>query len=296
MYSVLVPVYNWDIEKLAICLSHQISKLTINIEVIFFDDFSSNQELLYKNELLIEQLGFKFYKSSVNNGIAHTLNLLAKSSKYEWLIYLDADIIPVQQNFIDFYIHLNKNRNKIYCGGLLYETNKPKKGVLRWKYGRKYEVQTTQYANQNPYLNFKACNFFVHKSILSKHLFTSNNDNYYAAVDTLFGLKLKNTNVSIEFVDNRVYHLGLDSNEEYLNKAKLYVKSIVKSYKDKQVDMKSIRLIEFYERQNSFKIKVYSLLFSFTKPIIYMNLLSRYPSIYLFQFFKLGYFIEEMET
>ena len=293
MISILIPVYNWDIKNLAQILSDQLSDLNINSEVIFYDDCSTDLALTEINKNVVEKLDFNYVLSSQNRGIAEALNYLATLAKYDWLIYLDADVLPIKSDFLKNYIEQITDEIKVFCGGLYYSELQPKEGILRWKYGKKYEVQTVEKANENPYLNFKACNFLIHRMVIQEYPFVSNNGKEYAAIDTLFGLKLENTPIKIEFIENRVYHLGLETNEIYLKKVENYVKSISKSFQINP-ELDSVRLVRFYKHKHKILLKTYAYIFKYSKPLIIRNLLSNNSFLFLLQFYKLGLFIVEL--
>ncbi|MGV0925301.1 glycosyltransferase family 2 protein [Empedobacter tilapiae] len=294
MISILIPIYNWNITDLALRLSQQIFAINTEIEVIFYDDCSTDKLLIEINRNVVKKYGFNYISSIQNRGIADALNYLESLAKYDWLLYLDADVFPVQNDFIFNYLSVIGKQNRIYCGGILYQNKEPSEGTLRWRYGRKYEVQTKEIANENPYLNFKACNFLVHKVVIQCYPFESNNGKEYAAVDTLFGLKLKNTSIEIEFIENRVYHLGLETNEIYVGKACFYAKSIAKEF-IRKTELDGIRLVSFYKKQPLFLLNIYGWVYRNFKTKITQNLVSNNPSLTLFQFYKFGLFLEELK-
>lgn len=294
MISILVPIYNWDIRDLADELNRQISELETEIEVIFYDDFSSNKSQIKENEVYVNQFGFKFYASQENRGIANALNFVSTLAKYDWLIYLDADVLPVKTDFLKIYTQLTKNKNEVFCGGLLYQDKEPSEGILRWKYGRKYEVQTTEEANKNPYLNFKTCNFLIHKSILQKNKFKSDK-NLYGGIDTLFGLSLKNIKINVFFIENRVYHLGLESNQSFLDKTDLAIDSMIRLYENQENITENTRLVDFYLTLKKYKlVYLFKTLFKIIRPFMYRNLISNNPSINVFQLYKLDSLLNKM--
>lgn len=287
MISILIPIYNWNISDLVTELNRQITTLEIEVEVIFYDDFSTDKNKVAINETVINQFGFKFVKSLQNRGIADALNFLSTLATYDWLIYLDADVIPVKSNFIKTYLHLIKDQNKVLCGGLLYQENKPIEGILRWKYGRKYEVQTTEEANENPFLNFKTCNFLIHKSVLEKTQFKSEN-NLYGGIDTLFGLSLKKKKIEVVFIENRVYHYGLEDSVSFLRKTDLAVDSMIRLYENQDFSNENTRLVDCYLLLKKYKLAgLFKFFLEVLQPFMNKNLKSDNPSIYIFQFYKL---------
>lgn len=294
MISILVPVYNYDIRDLASELNNQISVLDTKIEVVFYDDFSTKKNIIETNKNTANQFGFTFHTSDRNRGIAEALNYLSTLANYKWLIYLDSDVIPIQSNFLETYLSFINDQNKVFCGGLLYQKDKPKTGILRWEYGQKYEVQTLEQANENPYLNFKTCNFLIHKSILEKTHFKSEN-NLYGGVDTLFGLNLKKNNIEVVFIENRVYHYGLEDNVSFLKKTDLAIDSMIRLYENQDFINENTRLVDCYLMLKKYKVANLSNVFlRIFQPFMYRNLVSKKPSINIFQLYKLHLLLNKM--
>jgi glycosyltransferase involved in cell wall biosynthesis len=296
MISILVPVYNYDISNLANELNCQITALNTEIEVVFYDDCSTDVTKVELNESVASRFGFRYFKSTQNKGIAEALNFLSTLAKYDWLIFLDADVIPKSPNFIKTYSEVLGDQKKVFCGGLLYQDEIPEKGILRWKYGRKYEVQSIEQANKNSYQNFKGCNFFLHKSVFGHSKFIAKND-LYGAIDTSFGIRLKNKNITIEFIENRVYHLGLEDNQTYIDKTNLVIESFFDQLKTNQFDeISSTKLIKTYLFLKQYKLHhlVYLTLSVFQKKIL-KNLLSKNPSTNLFQLYKLFLLLHKLK-
>lgn len=288
MISVLVPVYNWDIERLALMLNEQCLDLGIETEIIFLDDCSSQVHLSQSNQKITTSLGFKYIISEQNKGIAFTLNQLAHLASHNHLIFIDSDVLPVHSNFLAYYSQLSL-QNRVYCGGLLYQSEKPIIGSLRWKYGNKNEVQDLAEANKNPYLNFKGCNFCCEKTTILKIPFITNVSTY-SPVDTLFGLNLKSNSIEVVFVENRVYHLGLENNEDFLNKTEVLLNGFVSLGRIYPEIIQNSKLFNLYSKLDQLKLIFFIRYgFYFLKPFIKKNLLSKNPSTILFQVYKLGY-------
>ena len=75
----------------------------INYEIICIDDgsFSSKNEINQKINLLTNA---KFIESKKNLGRIKNRILLAEKSQYDWLLYIDVDTIPKNEDFLANYI------------------------------------------------------------------------------------------------------------------------------------------------------------------------------------------------
>lgn len=120
MLSILIPVYNYDVFALVETLYKQTLECHIPFEIICLDDAS--QEFAIENQRinLFENVSYSILEKNI--GRSAIRNLLAEKAVYENLLFLDADTIPVHDNFISNYI--SEIKNKAVFGGLLYEKKK----------------------------------------------------------------------------------------------------------------------------------------------------------------------------
>ena len=99
MISILVPCYNYNAYPLVCGLEKQALMLNINFEIICIDDgsFSSKNEINQKINLLTNS---KFLESKKNLGRINNRLLLAEKSQYNWLLFIDVDTLPNNENFL----------------------------------------------------------------------------------------------------------------------------------------------------------------------------------------------------
>jgi len=90
MLSILIPIYNEDITKLVKDLAYQCNRQKIDFEIICFDD-ASKQRYKDKNEVLRSVFRVNYVELSENLGRAKIRNWLAKSARFEHLMFLDGD-------------------------------------------------------------------------------------------------------------------------------------------------------------------------------------------------------------
>jgi glycosyltransferase involved in cell wall biosynthesis len=139
MLSVLIPTYNYNIVPLVTEIHKQCTHCNIPFEVIVFDDASK----LYHSENdsinSIKNCTYRILEKNI--GRSAIRNLLSKTAQFEHLLFLDADVIPVNNDFITNYIKEINGREKVVYGGILYQKERPKKeDLLRWVYGVKREA------------------------------------------------------------------------------------------------------------------------------------------------------------
>ena len=144
MLSILVPTYNYDLSDLLTELKAQLESVETTLEVLICDDASSNAQVAAKNEQLARQFDFEYLVNESNLGRTTTRNKLAEAAKYEWLMFLDADVLPVKTDFVKLYLATLSQPCHVIAGGIAYTQSPPTdtKQRLRWNYGHKKEVKS----------------------------------------------------------------------------------------------------------------------------------------------------------
>ncbi len=288
MISVLIPTYNYNITNLVTKIHTQLTKSKLQFEIIVLDDASNDKNSTVKNQE-IKNLEYCFYsENNKNRGRTVTRNLLANSAKYNWLLFLDADVLPKHKDFIDKF-QLKKNRTyQVIYGGVCYYNKKPKNDTfLRWKYGKEREAKTVSERLKEPH-------FIISQNLLiQKEVFLTMNtiqtNNY--GLDILFSNNLKENNISIKHINNPVYHLGLENNFIFLKKSLEAVKTTYILEKKGLLSSTLRPLQKAYINLKNYGL-VY-LFYTFTNlfsKLIINNLKSKNPSLFLFDIFKLNYF------
>lgn len=290
MLSILIPTYNYSIVELATKVHKQAISASIPFEIIVIDDASTHQNIVINNKSITELEYCEYFINEKNLGRTETRNLLAKKASFNILLFLDADVIPKYNDFIKrFDLLKNKDCDVIY-GGVCYHHEKPKKEqLLRWKYGHKKETKTVEDRLLNPYTIVSS------SLVIKKSVFYKNNtlkSNTYG-LDILFSGNLFRNKVQVKHIDNPVYHLGLENSSSFIKKSKEAVKSTYLLEENKQIDNNVRPLQKSYLFLKKWKLD--KLTAVFLKPFINLietNLLSNHPSMFLFDLYRLNYFIE----
>ena len=286
MLSVLIPVYNWDVTDLANELHKQSQLLNVPFEVMVVDDFSTNPATKKANaEIHLEN--FKLIELEKNVGNAEARNILARNAKFDWLLFLDSDMIPVHSDFVKLYWNqIQQDDFDIMSGGILYQKNVAPEFKLKWLHGTKTEEQID---NKDPYLEIRGNNFLVRKEIFLQNPFGGLPENY-GYVDTHFGLKLKQSQARVKIIDNPCYHLGLETNETFVKKYRKSVKNAFWLYHHYPEMADNLRLIQSYKKVKKLRLnKPIELFFNVFENLMLRNLHSENPSLFVFQLYKLGY-------
>ncbi len=290
MISILIPVYNYNISNLITELNFQLSTVNIKYEIICVDDAS--EKYLNENRENSNMPNFTFISLKTNIGRSKIRNLLVKESKFDWLLFLDADVLPESKNFINNYIDfIRKNSIRVCCGGIVYQKNKPESNkLLRWVYGKNREEIDFNTRNSNLYRYFFAANILIHKSIFHKIIFNETIIKY-GYEDVLFAHELGYFGIAVIHINNPIIHMGIEENEVFLNKTKEALVNLYYLNSENIIRSDSIRILKFFNKLKPLKLHLLlSFFYSHFYKILEYNLKSRKPSVLIFDIYKLSYF------
>lgn len=287
MLSILIPVYNYDAHLLVKELHKQCIEAAIDFEILCQDDASVS----FKEEnQKINDLPFcNYYLSNKNSGRTSTRNKLAGKAIYNWLLFLDADVIPVNPNFIFKYIAYLNSEFKIILGGLGYQINTPQtNNEFRYKYGKKREEKSALERNINPYQYICSGNFMIQKSIFLDTNFREER-NYYG-MDVFFSYQLLIKKIKVLHIENPVYHLGLETNEIFFEKSLKAVESRKQFLINCPEIEKISPLIKKYKTIKQYRLlPTVILFFKIFEPFLKRRILSKKPNLFFFDIYRLGY-------
>lgn len=293
MLSILIPIYNYDARNLVQTLHAQATKANINFEILLLDDASENTELRQDNQILKSMPFVSLLELPTKAGRSVARNFLAGQAKYDHLLFLDCDSEPVDDLYIQRYIPYCKEKEIVVCGGTAYKKELPQKDCyLRWVYGTKCETTGAAERSLKPNSRFSTFNFFISKELFWSIRFNEMLKNY-GHEDTLFGLELRKRHISITHIDNPLYHLGIDTNKEYLNKTRQGVenlKILLDQYEDKEFLISDIRLLKYYhvlERTHTVWLAAF-FYYTFRKSME-ANFNGKKPNLTLFNLYKISY-------
>ena len=290
--SLLIPCYNWNISNFinklhVLC----VEELRLNeFEIICIEDGSSNY---FSNEAVKDLKNVKYEILKTNIGRSAVRNLLAKKAKFEWLLFIDCDSKIATKDFIWNYLRaiylraelqlgsklkLYLENETVYYGETLYE-KKETKNTLHQKYGNKIESKRKKDV-------FSSHHFLIHKSAFKQKQFDENITSY-GYEDILFQIKHE---CYFQHINNPLYHIGLKSNENFIKDCETGLKNLLQYTKNKNVIQK-IKILRHWSKLRSLGlITAIVFIFNMFKSLILKNLLSKNPSLFLLQFYKLGFF------
>jgi glycosyltransferase involved in cell wall biosynthesis len=282
MLSILIPIYNYSVAALVTELHRQAMQESVKFEIIAIEDGSIK---LFAENKTLEDLHFVRYSVLPQNiGRAAIRNKLACMALYENLLFIDCDATIDNSEYIKNYLPF-LNKNEVVVGGIkqMPQSMLPANTTLRLKYGMNREQKID---------HFTTFNFLVPKNIFEKIHFDETISGY-GYEDTLFGYELNMRQIPIRYIKNKLVHTGIDENAVFLKKVEHGIKNLYMLYVSGKYPFlcKTSKILKtFTQIKRLHLIKIFRALERSLHCIIRKNLLSKNPSLFLFDIYKLGVF------
>ena len=279
MLSILIPTYNYNVVSLVEELYNQCINCKTQFEILVYDD-GSKSDINSINNSINDLYNCTFIELPNNIGRSAIRNLLGENAKYEDLIFVDAGTLPKEKDFIKKYLSI-KNE-KVICGGMTYLKKTPSNQYrLRWVYTKNREQKA-----------LCSSNFFIKKKILTTYPFDERITKY-GYEDVLFFSNLKSNNISIFSFENSVIHNSDDNTYSYLKKTEDAIKNLLALIEQGKLGKEQSDIFKYYLYFEKIKIvKIVTKVFNALKKVIILNLNSNYPSLFLFDMYRLCYFCQ----
>ena len=289
MISILIPVYNYVVIDLVDALKTQTINNSFEYEIICLDDCSTDESTLKINRSILQDNQSKFFYNKANLGRTKSRTILAQKAKYDWLLFLDADVLPTSKEFLSNYFNSISRDFECICGGISYEeSSKNINTQLRWKYGKEREEKSASFRMTNPYNYLLSGNMLIKKEVFLKYNF-SENENLYG-MDVFFGYQLFRNQVKLNHIDNPVLHLGLENNQKFFDKSL----EAAKNRKDFLINEPKIEevnsLLKHYKTLKKYRlISIVNFFFNVSKPVLKHFIFKKNPNLFCFDLYRLGY-------
>lgn len=217
--SVCVPVYRCDVSALMDALAA--CRLSALVEIIFYDDGSGDTEML---TTLMSRAGHtnmavRIVAGALNRGRSAARNAATRHARGEWILLLDADMMPDGPRFLEAYFDAVEaaKRPAVIVGGYSLTTapHTSATDLHRWQATTSECVDAARRAEAPGRFVFSS-NVLVHRDVLASCPF----DEAFAGwgwEDTDWGLRLEKQ-FPVIHIDNTATHLGLDSDAALMAK------------------------------------------------------------------------------
>jgi hypothetical protein len=277
MLSILIPSYNYNAVSLVKDLYNQCNYCDINYEILVYDDGSKSHHNL-KNTTINNLNNCSFEELPSNIGRSQIRNKLAKDAKFKHLLFLDCDVLPEHKHFIKNY--LQYLTFDVVYGGLSNDAKPPKKPYkLRWLYTKEREQKS-----------MCSSNFFIKKKIMLNNLFDESILKY-GYEDVIFFKSLENNKITITPIKNSVIHFGNEKSKVYIGKIETSLENLSYLFEKNKMTAKESKIYFYYTILSKFHlVNVMSFCFEATKKLMHKNFDSSFPSLFLFDFYRLGFF------
>jgi hypothetical protein len=289
MISILIPIYNYDAFPLVSELYKQCLECRIEFEILCQDDASD--QFLNENQKINNLGKCNFSRNNSNLGRGKNINFLAEKGKFEWLLIMDCDTFPTQNDYIRNYISQINEGKKVIYGGIKYKKEKPNNDqLLRWIYGNARESLSVEKRNTNPNGNALTSNILIKKNIFISNKFDESITKY-GYEDLVFLSDMKKKGGLVKHIDNPTYHLGLETSKQFLDKTKIALENLQFITENSSLDSSESKILRIYiYLKRLYLVSFITFIFKKSEVKIEHNLLSQKPSLLLFDLYKLGYF------
>ncbi|WP_157957311.1 glycosyltransferase family 2 protein [Winogradskyella tangerina] len=288
MLSILIPTYNYPISALVASLHRVLDNFDLAYEIQCLEDGS--QLYVEENKAACDSYDHTLHIiSEENKGRINSRKRLAQNAKYDWLLFLDADVEISNDDFIKTYSdYFDKSKEAIY-GGCSYASEQPETSqLLRWKYGKAYEEVNSSVRNKTPYKSIVSANFLIKKHTFQHIISEIKNEGY--GYDVFIGALMKEHKTKVHHIDNPVLHTGLDENSEYLAKVEKSVETNYRLLNEQKINTTQNSLLKLFKSLKRLgMVRIVSGMFNTFRQPIKRHLLGNSPNVKLLQFYKLGY-------
>lgn len=296
MISIIIPTYNFDCSKLVGELQKQCEEVKdkdsdFEYEIFVGDDHSTDIESIACNAA-IEALPHCIYKLyDKNAGRTGNRNRLIDECRKKWVLIIDADAEVVTPNFILNYwtatgVHHDAD---IFVGGMVTPPVAAPGCELRHRYELHADkTRTLTFRRAHPADHFSTFNVMVRHSVLDTLRFDSRCTEY-GYEDALFGIEAERRGHRMVHIDNPLLHTGINTSVQFLENTEAALRML---YKIGTPMTERARVAVTAERLRRWGCAPLARwLFCTTAPLMRINLLSHHPSLKLFAFYKLGYYL-----
>jgi len=286
MLSILIPAYNYDITPLVQVLHSQCLAANIVFEIVVTDDSPGSASSI-KNQSITVLPHCCFFQNDTNLGRTLTRKKLSETARYTTLLFLDADVLPAESDFIKRYLPYINKENVVVMGGYAY---KPEEGqpILRLKYGLSREQKSAAERSKNPFTSVFSGNFLT-----SKQTFLLNNypeDNNLYGMDNYFSYSLYKNGVEVIHIDNPIIHLGLEEDNVFFAKCLESVRVRKVLLADKTGVEAINPLLRYYKKLGKLQLRGFvAFSFRLAEPFLKKRILSKDPNLFCLDLYRLGY-------
>lgn len=289
--------------------------ISLGFEIIFADDGSADIAAKQRNAIIAQLPFCQYIERPKNAGRSAIRNFLAHTAHYSHLIFLDGDVAIKRGNFVQTYLtHRNdadviigtlhfsrmqmncdtteeiigqtkeaKEETKVSLEPMLYDDN------LKYRYEQQFLAKhPIKKRMEQPYASFRTTNFMVSRDLMLAYPFDET-FHEYGYEDTLFGKQLKEHGATLIHLDNAATIADYEDNATFVAKTEESLRTLAAHAH--QLQGYSTLLHTVNRLKGLHLLPLIALAFRLFKGLLHKNLCSNSPSVFLFNIYKLGYFV-----
>ena len=289
--------------------------ISLGFEIIFADDGSADATARQRNAIIAQLPYCQYIERPTNVGRSAIRNFLAHTAHYSHLIFLDGDVAIKRGNFVQTYL-AHRNDADVIIGTLHFsrmqvacdtaediightkrakeETKKTTEPVLyddnlKYRYEQQFLAKhPVKKRMQQPYASFRTTNFMVRRDLLLAYPFDET-FHEYGYEDTLFGKQLKEHGATLIHLDNAATIADYEDNATFVAKTEESLRTLAAH--THQLQGYSTLLQTANKLKSLHLLPLIAFVFGLFKGLLHKNLCSNSPSVFLFNVYKLGYYI-----
>lgn len=289
--------------------------ISLGFEIIFADDGSADATARQRNAIIAQLPYCQYIERPKNVGRSAIRNFLAHTAHYSHLIFLDGDVAIKRGNFVQTYL-AHRNDADVIIGTLHFsrmqvacdtaediightkrakeETKKTTEPVLyddnlKYRYEQQFLAKhPVKKRMQQPYASFRTTNFMVRRDLLLAYPFDETFLEY-GYEDTLFGKQLKEHGATLIHLDNAATIADYEDNATFVAKTEESLRTLAAHAH--QLQGYSTLLHTANKLKCLHLQPLIAFVFELFKGLLHKNLCSNSPSVFLFNVYKLGYYV-----
>lgn len=289
--------------------------ISLGFEIIFADDGSGDATARQRNAIIAQLPYCQYIERPKNVGRSAIRNFLAHTAHYSHLIFLDGDVAIKRGNFVQTYLaHRNDadviigtlhfSRMQVACDtaeDIIGHTKRAKEETkkttepmlyndnLKYRYEQQFLAKhPVKKRMKQPYASFRTTNFMVRRDLLLAYPFDET-FHEYGYEDTLFGKQLKEHGATLIHLDNAATIADYEDNATFVAKTEESLRTLAAHAH--QLQGYSTLLHTANKLKCLHLQPLIAFVFKLFKGLLHKNLCSNSPSVFLFNVYKLGYYV-----
>ena len=281
--SILIPTYNDVCVTLVHTLYAQAIASGIPFEILVADDGSTDQQSIRENASITQWEHCSILRREQNAGRAAIRNFLAQQSSFPRLLFVDSDMVVCRADFLTKYLACDA---PVIDGGIIVRGGSEDNLRSRYEHAEE-DKHSVEQRNLRPYHDFHTANFLIQRDLMLQIPFDERYS-HYGYEDVAFGITLKAKGIPISHIDNPLSFEVFETNDAFLLKTEEGLRTLY-LFRNELKDYS--RLLQFIETKPRPVLALAVFIYNLLGTVIRRQLTSRHPSLLLFKFYKVGYYL-----